>query len=255
MKPCVNMCVDPPPSQVLSSTAADRAAITPRVGQILAYPLGEYDGAFKTKDWSKIPILRADTHWRWHLDEVYVKINGEMRYLWRAVDHEGEVLESLVTKERDKAAALKFMRKLMAPRRSAEDHHRRAALLQGGDEGAGKRRQASGRALRQQPGGKQPPALPTTRAGHAPIPEDEDTPEIRLGTRLSPQSLQPGTPPHRPRNLQGETLGGPLRVAGSHGLSFRRWSHPADRCLPSPHSIEAWDWRTAPEASPGFPSG
>ncbi len=42
-----------------------------------------------------------------------MKINGEMRYLWRAVDHEGEVLESYITKSRDKAAALKFMKKLM----------------------------------------------------------------------------------------------------------------------------------------------
>jgi hypothetical protein len=44
--------------------------------------------------------------WKWHLDEVYVKIKGEMHYLWRAVDQEGEVLESYVTKTRDKAAAL-----------------------------------------------------------------------------------------------------------------------------------------------------
>ncbi len=57
--------------------------------------------------------MRAFTHWRWHLDEVYVKINGQMHYLWRAVDHEGEVLESFATKERDKVAALKFMKKLM----------------------------------------------------------------------------------------------------------------------------------------------
>ena len=35
--------------------------------------------------------LRAVPQWRWHLDEVFVKINGEMHYLWRAVDHEGEV--------------------------------------------------------------------------------------------------------------------------------------------------------------------
>ncbi len=49
----------------------------------------------------------------WHLDEVYVKINGEMHYLWRAVDHEGEVLESYVTKTRDKAAALAFIRKAL----------------------------------------------------------------------------------------------------------------------------------------------
>ena len=61
----------------------------------------------------RVQHMRAYTHWRWHLDEVYVKINGEMRYLWRAVDHEGEVLESFATKERDKAAALTFMKKLM----------------------------------------------------------------------------------------------------------------------------------------------
>jgi len=42
-----------------------------------------------------------------------VKINGELRYLWRPVDHEGEVLESFVTKNRDKAAALKFIKKAM----------------------------------------------------------------------------------------------------------------------------------------------
>lgn len=51
--------------------------------------------------------------WKWHLDEMYVKINGEMHYLWRAVDHEGEVLESFVTKTRDRKAALKFLKKSM----------------------------------------------------------------------------------------------------------------------------------------------
>jgi putative transposase len=57
--------------------------------------------------------MRGFRQWKWHLDEVYVKINGEMRYLWRAVDQEGEVLESYVTKERDKAAALTFMKKAL----------------------------------------------------------------------------------------------------------------------------------------------
>ncbi|PUB14880.1 putative transposase [Yoonia sediminilitoris] len=51
--------------------------------------------------------------WRRHLDEMFVKINGERHYLWRAVDHEGEVLESFVTKTRDKKAALKFLKKAM----------------------------------------------------------------------------------------------------------------------------------------------
>ena len=64
--------------------------------------------------------MRVFRHWRWHLDEVYVKINGEMHYLWRAVDHEGEVLESYVTKTRDKAAALTFMKKALKRHGSPE---------------------------------------------------------------------------------------------------------------------------------------
>ncbi len=50
---------------------------------------------------------------RWHLDEVEVRIGGERMYLWRAVDDEGEVLDVLVQRRRDKAAALKLMRKLL----------------------------------------------------------------------------------------------------------------------------------------------
>ncbi|EDZ40466.1 transposase [Rhodobacteraceae bacterium HTCC2083] len=57
--------------------------------------------------------MRAYSNWQWHLDEVFVKINGETHYLWRAVDHEGEVLESYVTKRRDRKVALKFLKKTM----------------------------------------------------------------------------------------------------------------------------------------------
>jgi len=61
----------------------------------------------------RVKQMRSYSNWRWHLDEVFVKINGETHYLWRAVDHEGEVLESYVTKRRDRKAALKFLRKSM----------------------------------------------------------------------------------------------------------------------------------------------
>jgi putative transposase len=54
---------------------------------------------------------RADV--RWHLDEVFVSINGKCVYLWRAVDCEGEVLDVLVQSRRNKQAALKLMRKLL----------------------------------------------------------------------------------------------------------------------------------------------
>lgn len=53
------------------------------------------------------------SRWQWHLDAVFVKVNGVRHYLWRAVDHKGEVLESFVTKTRDEKAALKFLRKAM----------------------------------------------------------------------------------------------------------------------------------------------
>ena len=56
---------------------------------------------------------RSYSQWRWHLDEVFVRINGETHYLWRAVDHEGEVLEVFATKRRDRKAALKFLKMMM----------------------------------------------------------------------------------------------------------------------------------------------
>ena len=61
----------------------------------------------------RVSCMRGFRQWRWHLDEVFVRINGECHYLWRAVDHEGEILESFVTKTRDKSAALKFLMKAL----------------------------------------------------------------------------------------------------------------------------------------------
>jgi putative transposase len=66
------------------------------------------------------PVIAADLrkrrskpHTIWHLDEVYLKIDGRTVYLWRAVDAEGEVLDVLVQSKRNKRAALKLMRKLL----------------------------------------------------------------------------------------------------------------------------------------------
>ena len=53
------------------------------------------------------------SNWRWHIDEVFVKINGIPHYLWRAVDQEGVVLDCVVTKRRDKKAARKILIKLI----------------------------------------------------------------------------------------------------------------------------------------------
>ena len=93
--------------------------------------------------------LRTWPQWRWHLDEVFVRINGETYYLWRAVDHEGEVLEAFVTKKRDRNSALRFLRKTMKrygrPEAIVTDRLRsyRAAMREIGNEA----RQETGRWL------------------------------------------------------------------------------------------------------------
>ncbi len=69
----------------------------------------------------RVQQLRAFSKWKWHVDEVFVKVNGKRHYLWRAVNHEGEVLKAVVTKRRNKAAALKFLRKLMKHQGCAEE--------------------------------------------------------------------------------------------------------------------------------------
>ena len=52
-------------------------------------------------------------HWRWHIDEVFVRVNGEVRYLWRVVNQEGVVLDAVLTKRRDRHAAFKVLKRLM----------------------------------------------------------------------------------------------------------------------------------------------
>jgi len=61
----------------------------------------------------RVDRMRSLPHWRWHLDEVFVKITGVTHYLWRAVDHEGEVLEAYVSVKRDRIVELKFLRKTL----------------------------------------------------------------------------------------------------------------------------------------------
>ena len=68
----------------------------------------------------RVSKMRGFKQWRWHLDEMYVKLNSEIVYLWRAVDQEGEILESFVTKKRDKAAALSFMKRALKRHGSPE---------------------------------------------------------------------------------------------------------------------------------------
>lgn len=168
----------------------------------------------------RVSRMRGFRHWRWHLDEMYVKLNGEMVYLWRAVDHEGEVLKSFVTRKRDKSAALAFMKKALKRHGRAEkivtDGLR---CVPGGHERTGQSRTPRDRTLAQQPGREFPPAIPTTRAGHAAVSTNEVVTEIRLGSCFHFQPFQLRTPPRRSPNLQATTLGRLGRVAEPHGMN------------------------------------
>jgi putative transposase len=112
---------------------------------------------------------RSYSHWHWRLDEVFVRITGETHCLWRAVDHEGEVLEVFATRRRDRNAALKVLKRLMKrcgqPRSIVTDRLRsyRAAM------------KAIGNAADQEcgccsvTGCEFPPAVPTTRTSDAEV--------------------------------------------------------------------------------------
>ena len=118
---------------------------------------------------------------RWHLDEVFVKVNGKLCYLWRALDHKGEVLEPVVTARRDKAAALKLLKRIMKrygrPRKIVT---RRPLLLSRGYERDWQCRPPRGRSSAQQSRGEFASAVSTTRTGHAAVSKHEDAAKIRL---------------------------------------------------------------------------
>lgn len=138
---------------------------------------------------------------------MYVKINGEMMYLWRAVDHEGEVLESYVTKTRDKAAALTFMKKALkrhgSPVTIATDGNRSygAAMNELGN----RQKQEVGRWANNRAENSHLPSV-QARASDAQVSPNEELAKVRIGPRQRPQSLPTRTSSRRQRHLQGTSL-------------------------------------------------
>ncbi|WP_260600074.1 IS6 family transposase [Sphingomonas endolithica] len=155
----------------------------------------------------RVSRMRGFRHWRWHLDEMYVKLNGEMVYLWRAVDHEGEIFESYITRTRDKDAALRFMKKALkrhgSPEAITTDGLRsyRAAMKELGNE----QKQEVGRWANNRVENSHLPFRRRER-GDAEVQADEDATEVRQRTCQCPQPLQSRTPPRRPSDLQGTPL-------------------------------------------------
>jgi transposase-like protein len=78
----------------------------------------------------RVSAMRGFRHWRWHLDEMYVKLNGKMVYLWRAVDHEGGGARELHHQDEGQGRSNALHEACaQAARLSGGDHHRRPAIL------------------------------------------------------------------------------------------------------------------------------
>ena len=154
---------------------------------------------------------RPKPHTTWHLDEVYLKIDGRLVYLWRAVDSEGEVLDVLVQTRRNKAAALKLMRKLLKkygflPENLVTDDLRsyHAAAR---DLGIGHRHR-TGR-------------WRNNRAENSPrFQERRFSTKISLLSRSSPQHVQRSTPSHFNKNAPSFSSLGHGHMAFGHCCSM-----------------------------------
>ena len=98
-----------------------------------------------------------------------MKLNGQMVYLWRAIDHDGEILESDVTKTKAGGGAEIYEEGAEAPWLSRDNHLGRFALVQGSNMWSLAAREAKGPPLGQQPGEELAPAAPTMGAGKAEV--------------------------------------------------------------------------------------
>ena len=203
---------------------------------------------------------RSYSRWRWHLDEVFVRINGKMHYLWRAVDHEGEVLEVFATKRRDRKAALAFLKRAMKrygrPQAIVTDRLRSygAAMKEIGVE---QRRVAVAGSII---------ALKT----HISRSDEERVQWRSSGTSRPCRNMPRFTPPcsitsawtapQPPRHVQEEPFGRPGRVASIGRLRSRgpRIWRPVHISLTTPGNLMAirptWKQRSGPRVPRGYPA-
>src|SRR5450432_1311090 len=137
---------------------------------------------------------------RWHLDEMAVMIAGRRFWLWRAVDDEGEVLDLLVQRRRDKAAAVKLMRKLLKKQGFAPD-----VLVTDKLRSYGAARSEIGLSARHDQGlrannraEKFAPAYTTARAQDAAFQIARISPTLLVHSRRRPKHFQGSTPSHLP---------------------------------------------------------
>jgi transposase-like protein len=155
----------------------------------------------------------------WHLDAMMARIAGATVYLWRAVDHEGEVLDVLVQRRRDKRAALKLMRTLLkkqgfAPAVVTTDKLRSYGAAFG-EIGLAARHEQGLR--KKQPGRGLASAGPPTRTQDAAVQITGFRSALPVLPRRRPEHVQPPAPPHLPPDAPPLPSGGDGAMAGGDG--------------------------------------
>ena len=147
----------------------------------------------------------------WHLDELFVAINGRKQYLWRAVDEDGDVLDILVQSRRNRRAAVRFFRKLLKEARvsSPSARHRHAAQLPGGPSNRDAIGSPSDRAVCEQPSRGVASTDAAARAPNATLQVSRPSAAVRGRPRRGAQSL-PGRP--TPASINSPPLASPPSV-------------------------------------------
>src|SRR6267154_4732450 len=169
----------------------------------------------------------------WHLDEMVVRIAGKTVYLWRAVDHEGEVLDVLVQRRRDKRAAVKLMRKLLkrqgvAPAVVVTDK----LLVRGGIRGARPRGTPRAGPAKEQPRRSLAPTGAPSRAQDAAVQITGIGSALPLPPCRRPQYVQSPAPPALPSHAAPLPCRGDGAVAGSNGGRLISMPRPAHCVFP-----------------------
>ena len=138
---------------------------------------------------------------KWHVDEVFVKINGKIHYLWRAVDQDGNVLDILLTSRRDAKAATRFFRNCSRDFSTCPGAgHRQADQLRRGTAPGDARGGAPPVEVSEQSGGELPPTHPGARTGHEKVPLTGRRAAVPVGVQRDITALSaPPTPTHRSR--------------------------------------------------------
>ena len=160
--------------------------------------------------------MRSCPQWRWHLDEVFVKVNGKLCYLWRAVDHEGEVFGGRGHREAGQGRGAETSQadhkeKYESTRSIVTDRLRGYSAAMNDIGVAAERHEVGGRLRRYAQRIGISRCRTVRQMGDAAFSKYEDAAEIQLSSRPGPQPIQSGAPSRHPADLQTETLG---RISG-----------------------------------------